>query len=107
MIIRQGMIQTMALSGSLAIMAFRKPFNVCFARLYLFLFSRARNFCQFMAYWSRERRWNLSKEEMENHAEIVTNSMELKLKFNGNPPKGKKYFKDQNFHFELDVKRLH
>ena len=52
----------MALSGSLAIMAFRKPFNVCFARLYLFLFSRARNFCQFMAYWSRERRWNLSKK---------------------------------------------
>ena len=47
------------------------------------------------------------KEEMENHAEIVTNSMELKLKFNGNPPKGKKYFKDQNFHLELDVKRLH
>ena len=47
------------------------------------------------------------RKEMENHAEIVTNSMELKLKFNGNPPKGKKYFKDQNFHLELEVKRLH
>ena len=68
----------MALSGSLAIMAFRKPFNVCFARLYLFLFSRARNFCQFMALIILE-----SGEEVEFIKEGNGKSRRNCYKFNG------------------------